>query len=71
MKLYPQWKRILRKAWTVRLAVLAGLLSGVDAVLPLFTDVIPRGIFASVSVAVAMAIPVARIVAQPDTLGDD
>lgn len=70
MTLYEDWKLILKKAWTVRLALLAGALSGAEVVLPLFADVIPRGVFSGLSVLVAMAIPIARIVAQPNTLGD-
>jgi hypothetical protein len=33
MQLVPDWKRLLRKAWSLRLMLLAGLLSGAEAVI--------------------------------------
>lgn len=66
MQLYDNWKDILRKAWSVRLMILAGILSAIEVVLPLFADTIPRGTFAALSgVTVACAF-VARLVAQKD-----
>lgn len=66
MKLYDNWKDILRKAWSIRLMVLAGLLSAVEVVLPLFADSIPRGTFAALSGITVAAAFVARLVAQQD-----
>jgi hypothetical protein len=42
------WRGVLRCAWSIRLMILAGLLSGVEAILPLLDGVlpIPPGIFA-------------------------
>ena len=71
MKLYPEWRRILRKAWSVRLGVLAGLFSAAEVVLPMFGDVIPRNTFAALSFVAVMGAVVARLVAQPKTLGDE
>ena len=72
MRLHSDWKRILKRAASVRLALLAGLLSGLEAVLPLFTDAMPRGVFAGLSVALSMAVLPARIIAQRNlTNGDD
>jgi uncharacterized membrane protein len=33
MNLIPDWKRVLRKAWSLRLMLLAGLLTGCEAVI--------------------------------------
>ena len=71
MTLFPLWRRILRKAWSVRLGVLAGLFSAAEVVLPLFSDSIPRNTFALLSFVAVMGAVVARLVAQPKTLGDD
>jgi len=65
MKLLDEWKLLLKRAWSVRLAVLAGFLSGVEIVLPLFQPEFPRGIFAGLSILASTAAMVARIVAQP------
>lgn len=71
MRLYDDWRRILRKAWSVRLGVLAGLFSAAEVVLPLFSDAIPRNAFAVLSFVAVMGAVVARMVAQPKTLGDE
>lgn len=54
----------MRLAWSVRLAVLAALLSGLEVLLG-FTDLgLPQGIFAAVSALVTLAAVFARIIAQ-------
>ena len=66
MKLYENWKLIVKKAWSVRLMALAFLLTMAEAMLPFFSDVVPARLFAVFSgLAVAGAF-VARIVAQRD-----
>lgn len=64
MKLYSNWKTILRKAWSVRLMILAGLLSAMEVVLPLYIDSIDRGTFAILSIIATGGAFVARLVAQ-------
>lgn len=41
MQLVPDWRHVLRKAWSVRLILLAGVLTGIEAVLPLLGDTFP------------------------------
>lgn len=65
VKLISDWKKILRRAWSIRLALLAATLSSVEVTLPLFADVVPRGVFASLSMVVGVAAVAARLVAQP------
>ena len=64
MKLIEDWKRIVRKAWSFRLMVLAAILSGAEVVLPLFMDSLPRGLFAVLSFVAVGGGLAARIVAQ-------
>lgn len=64
MKLSADWKKIVKKAWSVRLLVIAGLLSGVEIILPLLVDSFPKGVFAALSFVFTSAAFVARIVAQ-------
>lgn len=64
MKLIADWRAILRRAWSVRLMILAGLLSGCEIILPLYADDLPRTLFASLSMIVITAALVARLVAQ-------
>lgn len=64
MHLAPNWKDILRKAWSVRLMVLAALLSGSEFALPYFGDKVPPGVFAALGFVVTGAALVARFIAQ-------
>lgn len=65
MSLLPEWRWLLRRAWSIRLVVLAGLLSGCEVVLPLFVDTLPRNLFAVLSMLAAIGAGVARVMAQP------
>ena len=62
--LAPDWKDILRRAWSVRLMLLAGVLSAAEAVFPYFSDVIDRRWFAAGFALLTFAAMAARIVAQ-------
>jgi uncharacterized membrane protein len=70
MDLIEDWKRKFPKLWSVRLALLAAVLSTVEVILPMFQEFIPRGPFAIVAAVVAIGAAVARVVAQP-SLHDD
>ena len=64
--LYPNWREILRRAWSIRFMLLAGALSAVEVALPFFADQFPRGTFAALSRLAVGAAFVARLVAQRD-----
>jgi hypothetical protein len=64
------WKIILKKAWSIRLMLLASLLTGCEAILPLFANDLPRGLFAGLSMLAISGGMVARVVAQKG-MGDD
>lgn len=66
MNLSTNWETILKKAWSVRLMILAALLSGIEVVLPFFSTAIPRGPFAVLSFLAVSSAFVARLVAQKD-----
>lgn len=65
MKLGTQWRLVIRKSWSVRWIALAGLLSGAEVALPLFVDVIPRNVFATLSLIATCGAIWARVLAQP------
>jgi len=65
MSLHDNWQHLLRKSWSVRWAVVAGLLSGCEVILPLFVDTLPRNVFASLSMVAAMGGVWARLLVQP------
>lgn len=45
-KLNTKWRVIVRKAWSLKFMALAGIFSTTEAVLPLYSDQFPRGLFA-------------------------
>lgn len=71
MELMTNWKSIATKAWSMRLIILAALLSGFEVALPVMREAIeplglvPPGVFAALSFVATAAAGVARIVAQP------
>lgn len=64
MKLYDNWREIVRQAWSVRFIVLAAILSGCEAILPLYWDSMPRQVFAVLAFVFCAAAFTARLVAQ-------
>lgn len=65
-KLYDNWREILRRSWSLRFIILAGILSGCEVVLPLIGDRFEQGTFAALSFFFVAAAFVARLVAQKD-----
>lgn len=62
--LVPNWRAVLKRAWSIRLMILAGLLSGIEVALPFFVDEWPRGIAAGASLFVTFAALISRVVVQ-------
>lgn len=71
MKLDTNWKKILKKAWSIRLLLLAAVLSGIEVALPFFQGQFPRGPFAVASFLAVASAFVARLVAQKDFADED
>ncbi len=74
MTLIPDWKQVIRKAWSIKFMVLAALLSGVEVVFqiiePAMSADMPKGLFASLAGMVTAGALVARVLAQNEA-GDD
>ncbi len=70
--LLPDWKRVLRHAWSVRLLVAAGGLSGLEVALPYLDQwlSIPRGLFAALSGLTVGGAFVARLLVQQKVSGN-
>jgi len=71
MRLVPNWWAVLTRAWSIRLLIVAGVLSGLEIALPLMEDFFPldRGVFAALSFAATAGAFVARLVAQSKVSG--
>lgn len=70
--LKTDWRHILRNAWSIRLAILAAVLSGVEVAFNVMTafEIIPRfmpgGVFAAIAGLVTVGAFFARILAQKE-----
>jgi hypothetical protein len=66
MEPVPNWRRVLRYAWSIKLIVLAGVLSGAEIALPLIREIIevPRGWFAAASFVATAGAFITRLIAQ-------
>lgn len=69
--LITNWRDVLRKAWSIRLLIAAGILSGAEVALPLLPLPIPAGVFAGLSAFTTAAAFVARLLAQKDLSNAD
>lgn len=59
-----RWRPWFKRAWTKRYVLTATVMSGVEVVLPVFSDVIPRGLFAALSFVSVVGAAVARYTAD-------
>lgn len=65
MQLIDDWRRVLRKAWSVKLILLAAFFDGLSAVWFVFADGVPHFLFAALGLFFSLAAAVARIIQQP------
>ncbi|CCV12916.1 conserved hypothetical protein [Mesorhizobium sp. STM 4661] len=70
-RLRSDWLKILQRAWSVRLMIVAIFLSGLEVALPFFEDLlpVPRGVFGALSGFVTIAALWARITVQKNLPG--
>jgi hypothetical protein len=66
MKLDTRWSEILKRAWSIRFIVIAGILTAAEVVLPMFENDIPRNVFAFLSLGAVAGAFISRLVAQQD-----
>ncbi len=72
MTLVPNWRAVLRHAWSLRLSLLAAVLGGAEIAVQLAGPAlpIPPLVLGALSFFVTVAAAIARLVAQPYTIGD-
>lgn len=66
MRLIPDARNVLKKAWSVRLIILAGVLSGIEVAAQLWLPNWPDGVLAAFSGAISAVALFARVAAQSD-----
>ena len=66
MRFKRDFKRILLKAWSVRFIAAAVVCSSAEVALPLFSEEMPRGLFAALSGLATVGALVSRVMVQND-----
>ena len=69
--LIENWRAVLTRAWSARLMILAGLLSGAEVALPYCTDVVQPGALAMLSAFASSGAFVMRFLAQKNMRSND
>ena len=66
MKLLPNWRDVLQKAWSIKFMLLAAVMSGAEVIMQILqpSNTLPPGIFAALAGVVTSAALVARLLAQ-------
>lgn len=72
MNLVENWRRVLRHAWSIRLMILAGVLSGAEVALPILgaAEILPAGVLAALSFVATAGAFIARLIAQKQVSGE-
>lgn len=65
MCLIDEWKAVLRKAWSIKLTLIAAALSAIEFALQYAAPEHSNGKFAALAGSVSLAAAISRIVAQP------
>ena len=66
LSLLDDWRKIARRAWSVRLSIVAAIFTAAEVVVPLFGDVLPRGVFVLLAFSASIGAAIARLAAQPE-----
>ncbi|GIK34520.1 MAG: hypothetical protein BroJett010_10790 [Gammaproteobacteria bacterium] len=64
--LLDDWRRVARRAWSIRLSIVAAIFTAAEVVVPLFGDLLPRGLFVLLAFSASIGAAIARLVAQPE-----
>lgn len=65
MRLLPEWKWLLRKAWSIRLHLLSGICSIIALVLPFVGDKVPVQVLIGLATIATFGGMFSQLVAQP------
>lgn len=60
----PEWKRILKRAWSIRIALLLGALNGLYGAFDVFKDLMPPYAFLALNMALSIAVVAGRLTKQ-------
>jgi hypothetical protein len=66
VKLYDNWRQILKKSWSLKFVILAIILNAVVVVFPSYWDSFSRDTFSIIMMVLLIAAGTARVIAQHD-----
>lgn len=69
LKLIDDASLVLKRAWSVRLALLSAAFGAMEVALPYFQDFLPPHTMAVLAIVSSAGAAIARIVDQPKTMG--
>lgn len=71
--LVPNWRRVLRYSYSIRLNIFATFLFGVEFLLPYIPQIwpVPTGAFAAFGCVVTILAGIARLIPQPKISGEN
>lgn len=64
MRLYDNWKTIVKEAWSLKFLLIALLLECASVLLPFYTDKIPREVFTPLIIIAIFGSGISRIIYQ-------
>lgn len=64
MKLYDNWKTIVKEAWSLKFLLIALVLECASVIIPFYTDKIPREIFTPLIIICILGSGISRVVYQ-------
>lgn len=63
--IHPDWKNILKRAWSIRFWAVAILLQGIELLIPYYAENLPQGLFSILSLMAMIGGMYARFIIQP------
>lgn len=63
--LHTNYKEILKYSWSIKWNIASGIFAGLEIIVPLFVDSMPRALFAVVSFVCVCCSTWFRLLAQP------
>jgi hypothetical protein len=64
-KFVADWRGVIKHAWSIRVAMLWGAVSGLVMVWSAFSDVLPLPVYAAGGVLISVIATIARVTKQP------
>ena len=71
IELVPNWWRVIRYGWNIRLTIIAAILYGIEFLLPYIPQIypVPIGLFGGFGFVITVLAGIARIIVQPKVSG--